>query len=339
MRLLVLPALALLLIPLAYGQDGIELKNSDYTFVDSDGMLNVMGIVNNRGTAPIKVTMGLDVVDGAGNTMTLQEAPYGRVLYPDKGAPLKFKVAEGLQVVGRPYVAKVEQSVQPLYDALVFNYTNMAVGEERMLVGTVKNTGPFEVRNLSVYASVHDENMVNLDSVRSNVIPVLLPGEEAAFEASPDPAVRAQVYYYSCAGPDYDAPIPTLPTGDGKFIAFRMQTLSKVSSLRYDNTTDSISFGIKHYNPAGGPVELKFPQLYQNQTVTVVMDGDVYGDASVVMDGRTVSVDMFIPPGDHQVQVQGVRAVPEFPLAALGLAAVMAAVVAAARLKAAFKIS
>jgi hypothetical protein len=302
-------------------------------------MVNVVGIVNNRSEAPLKITMGLDIVDNSGKTITLQEAPYGRVIYPGKGAPFEFRVAEGVQVVGKPYVVKAEHTMQPFYDTLVFNYTNMAVGEERALVGTVKNTGPFEFRNLSVFASVHDENTVNIDSVRSNVIPVLMPGEQAMFVATPDPAIKAQVYYYSCAGFDIDAAIPTLPSGDGGFIPYNFQAVAKVSSLRYDNTTDSISFGIVHYNPKGGPAALKVPQLYQNQTVTVMMDGEVYDGASITMDGRTVSVDMFIPPGDHNVQVQGVRTVPEFPLAALGLAAVMAAVIAAARLRAAFKIS
>lgn len=328
----------------AFAQEGkekesIELKNSNYTYVDSGGMLNVVGIVNNKGLAPISVVLGLDVVDESGAKTTLREVPYGRVLFPDKGAPFKFKVAEGLKVDGGPYVLSSEQVDLPFYDTLVLNYTNMAVGEERVLTGTVKNTGPFAVHNITVFASVHDENTLNLDSVRSNVIPVLAPGEEAAFTASPDPAVKAQVYYYSCAGFDPNAPIATLPTADGGFIAYDMQAVAKVSNLRYDDAADSIAFGIKHYNPAGGPAKLRFPQLNQNQTVAVMMDGEAYGNALVSMDGKTVYVDMFIPPGDHDVQVQGIRTVPEFPFAALGLAATFGAVIAAARLKAAFKIS
>jgi predicted secreted protein with PEFG-CTERM motif len=57
-----------------------------------------------------------------------------------------------------------------------------------------------------------------------------------------------------------------------------------------------------------------------------------------MMDGKTVHVDMFVPPGDHDVMVQGVRVMPEFPFAILGLAAAISATILAAR-KAAFKIS
>jgi hypothetical protein len=342
MRALVLPALALLLllfVPLgAFAEESIELENSDYTFVDSEGLTNIVGVVNNRGYEPIGVTMALDVADSAGANSTLVVEPYGSVIFPGKGAPFKFRVQDDLTVKGKPYVLKVEQVNQPFYDALVLNYTNMAVGEGKVLTGTVKNTGSFEVRNVVIYASVHNEDMVNLDSAISNVIPSLAPGQEAAFTAAPDPAVKAGVYYYSCAGFDLEAPITTIPTGDGKFIAYDLEALAKISSMRYDNSTDSIAFGIKHYNPAGGQAALKFPQLYQNQTVAVMMDGEPYDGASVMMDGKTVHVDMFVPPGDHEVMVQGVKVMPEFPFAILGLAAAISATIAAAR-KAAFKIS
>jgi hypothetical protein len=347
MRLLAWPALAALLVlsacPLAIanaeGGDTIELKNSNHSFVDAQGMKNVVGIVNNHGVAPISVTMALNVSDSSGHASTLYENLYGSVIYPTKGAPFKFRLAQGVEAVGKPYVASVKQVDQPFYDTLALNYTNMAVGQERVLTGTMKNTGNVELRNIVVYASVHDENMTDLDSVRSNVVPVLKPGEEAVFTASPDPSVKAQVYYYSCAGFDVNAPISTLPTGDGGFIAYDFTSVAKVSGMRYENATGSIAFGITHYNPKGGPAVIKIPQLVQNQTVAVMMDGKPYDRATVKADGKTVSVDFFVPPGDHEVQIQGVRTVPEFPFAALGLAALTAVVIAAARLKAAFKIS
>lgn len=341
MRALVLPpALGLLLVAFlpAYAQDAIELKNSGHTFVDSTGVVNIVGIVNNKGDVPLQITMALDVTDRDGKTSTLQELPYAKVIFPDKGAPFKFKLADGMEAKGEPYVLKAEQSSQSFYDTLVFNYTNMAMGDGKALMGTVRNNGTFAFHNLTVFASAHREDMADIDSVRSNVISVLLPGEEATFEARPDPAVKDDVFYYSCAGFDPDAPIPTIPTGDGRFIAYQMSSVAKVSSLRYDNATDSIAFGITHYNPAGGPVNMKFPQRSANQAIAVVMDGSP-SDASVKMDGKTVSVDMFIPPGNHDVQIQGVATVPEFPFALLGLAAVTAVAIALARSKAAFKIS
>jgi hypothetical protein len=49
-------------------------------------------------------------------------------------------------------------------------------------------------------------------------------------------------------------------------------------------------------------------------------------------------VNFFVPKGDHEVQIQGVKNVPELPSAAIALAAVTAAAIAAVRFKAAFKV-
>jgi hypothetical protein len=335
----VLVAAMLLLAQVAYATSNYAISNSEYSFVDSSGMTNIVGIFKNTGDTSISVTLALDIVDKDGQKSVLQEIPYGRVISPAKDAPFKFKLPAQSSPVGTPYVIDLKEIEQPYYDMLVFDYSNMAVGEEKMLVGTVRNNGPFEFRNVSVFASVHDEKMHHLDTVRSNVIEVLLPGEVAEFSATPDPTVKSQVYYYSCAGFDADNPITTLPAGDGTFIPYNLTTVAKVSSFRYDDETDSIQFGIKHYNPKGGPASLQVPQIFENQTLTVFLDGQAYSDTSVKLDGRTVHLDFFVPAGDHEVQIQGVRTIPEFPFVVLALALVMAAAIAFARLKAAFKIS
>jgi hypothetical protein len=189
-----------------------------------------------------------------------------------------------------------------------------------------------------VNAAVHSpDHKSQLDTVRSNIIPVIKSGEELEFVAVPDPAIKSDVLYYSCAGLDYDSPIPTIDAGDGNFIPFNLNALAQISSLRYESSTDSIAFGVRHYYPDGGPLSLRIPQLSQNQTVMVIMDGEPH-DASVKGDGKTISINFFVPKGDHKVEIQGVRNVPEFPFALLALAAVTAGAIVATRLKAAFKI-
>jgi hypothetical protein len=297
-------------------------------------MTNVTGVVNNKGSEPISVIMALDLSNGT----TMYEEPYAQVLFPEKGAPFKFRVPAGLQAAGEPYVASVQKVSQPFYDELVFTYSNMAVGKEKALVGTVENTGSFAFYNVTVFASVHDDQMTQIDSARSSAIPVVEPGQVAEFWMVPNGAVLDQTMYYSCAGFDPNAPIPTISAGDGTYIGYRMETVSKISSLRYDNATDILSFVATPYIPAGASLSLKFAQAHQNQTIAVFIDEQLREDASVTLDGRTVQVETFVPPGDHLVQVQGIRAVPEFPFAALALAAMTGAAIAAARFRAAFKI-
>jgi hypothetical protein len=189
---------------------------------------------------------------------------------------------------------------------IILNYTSMAAGEERAFVGTVKNNAPFDIYNISVFASVRSENTTQLDSVRSNVIPVLRASEEQAFIAIPDPAVKPRVYYFSCAGLDFNDPITTIDAGRGKFIAYDLNAAAQVSAIRYENETDSIAFRISPYSPSGGPISFMLPQVSQNQTMTVTLDDKLH-EASIRPDGKTIYIDFFVPHGEHEVQIQRVR--------------------------------
>ena len=318
----------------AHAEDPVKII-AQSSFVDSEGRLNVVGTVRNSGALPVNATMGLPIEDESG-IRVVQEPTYGRVIWPLNDSPFKFVVESG--TVGEPFIMDVQEAYAANYGVIVLNYSSMAIGEERVFVGTVTNTAPFDIHNVSVFASVRSDNATQLDTVRSNVIPVLNAGEEQLFVAIPDPAVRSEVYYYSCAGVDYDDPITTLDAGGGKFIAYSLNAVAQVSSLRYENATDSISFGIRPYAPDGGDLGLRIPQLSENQTVAVMLDGEPH-DALVRGDGKTMYIDFFVPEGDHQVQIQGVRNVPELPFAVFVLIAVTAGVVVLTRIRAAFKIS
>jgi hypothetical protein len=318
----------------AYAFDGPEiiLKSS---FVDSEGMVNVVGTVRNFASTPVQVTIGL----GTGDGRTLQTPSYGRIIWPLTDSPFKFVLDRGANA-SVPFILDFKEVEAANYNSmLVLKYASMAVGEERAFVGTIKNIGPFNMYNVSVFAAVHSpDHKSQLDTVRSNIIKVIKSGEELEFIALPDPAIREDVLYYSCAGLDFDDPITTIDAGEGKFIAYNLNAVAQVSSLRYENATDAIAFGVRPYAPNGGLLSLQIPQFSQNQTVTVMLDGEPH-DASVDSDGKMVSINFFVPQGDHQVQVQGVRNVPEFPFTMFALATLTAGAIIAARFKAAFKIS
>ena len=274
------------------------------SFVDSQGRTNIVGTVRNTGTLPVEATVGLAVQEKA-EIRIEQQSTYGRIIWPLNDSPFKFVVESG--IAGDPFIADVKQvRAAQITDMIILNYTSMAAGEERAFVGTVKNNAPFDIYNINVFASVRSENATQLDSVRSNVIPVLKAGEEHVFFVIPDPAVKPRVYYYSCAGLDLDDPITTIDAGGGKFIAYDLNAAAQVSAIRYENETDSIAFQIRPYSPSGGPISFMLPQVSQNQTVTVTLDDKLH-EASIRPDGKTIYVDFFVPQGEHEVQIQRVR--------------------------------
>jgi len=285
------------------------------SFVDSDGKVNVVGTVRNTGNLPIQATLGLHVEDENG-TRIEHEPTFGRIIWPLNDSPFKFIIDSG--IAGLPFIADVKEVEAPrLTDMIILNYTSMASGDERAFVGTVKNNAPFDIHNLSVFASVRSENATQLDSVRSDIIPVLKASEERAFLAIPDAAIKSNVYYYSCAGLDLDAPIKTIDTGDGNFIPYDLSAAAAVSGIRYENETDSISFVVRPYAPAGGSVSFMIPQESQDQSVKVMLDGNLH-ETAIKADGKTIYIDFFVPAGQHEVQIQRATNMPEMQFAQTG---------------------
>lgn len=309
------------------------------SFIDSKDKLNVVGTVRNTGVTPLHVTMGLEIKDARGSHMIIEQPTYGRIIWPLNDSPFKFVVNPGTTSTNnKPFIMNVQQAHDPNYIMLVLNYSSMAAGKQKTFMGSIRNTAPFDVHNVSIFASARSNNATQLDTVRSSVIPLLKPGEERPFIAVPDPAVKPNVYYYSCAGIDLDAPITTIDAGYGKTIAYDLQSVAQISGLRYENSTDSIDFGVTPYDPAGGPLSMKLPQFNSNQTLTVIMDGKPYSNAIIKSDGKTMHINFFVPKGDHQVQIMGIRNVPEFPLIIYVLPILTIGVIAITRFKIAFKI-
>ena len=308
------------------------------SFMDSNDRLNIVGVVDNNGDYPIgQVIVGLNLTASSGGlseglsdfgdtntddarsqantasastTITTIMAPtFARVIYPGTGAPFKI-VLEGSEVsmasIGQPFIYGFNQLNTTFYDILKLNYTNMAVGSERALVGTVENTSPFSVHNVRVYASAHDNNQTQIDSAISKNIPTIEPGQEIQFELIPNPSIKSDVIYYSCAGVELDAPITTLKTPDGGFVAYDLHALAKIIDLKYNSSSNSIVFGADHYNPDGGSITMKVPQMYDDQKISVLMDGKPANTAEITADGKTIKIDIFIPPEEHKLQILGV---------------------------------
>jgi len=300
----------------AYPADSDFVKIIAYSsFVDSAGKLNVIGTVRNTGELPIQAMVGLEVEDENGIRIE-HESTFGRIIRPLNDSPFKFVIDSG--TAGLPFIADVKE-VQAVHvsDMVILDYTSMAYGDERAFVGTVKNNAPFDIHNLSVFASVRSENATQLDSVRSDVIPVLKANEERAFLALPDAAIKSEVYYYSCAGLDLDAPIKTINVGDGKFIPYDLSAAAQVSGIRYQSETDSIAFEIRPYAPGGGPVSFMIPQESQDQSVKVMLDGTLH-EPAIRADGKTIYIDFFVPAGQHEIKIQRVSSIPEMQFAQTG---------------------
>jgi hypothetical protein len=296
-----------LLIPnIVNAEQKLEISSGS-AFIDSNGKLNIVGVVTNLGTTSETVIVGLDVqkkIDGV--ETTLQSSTFSKIIYPGKESPFKFKINEDYKVLGKPYMLQTESTDEPYYNIILQNYSNFPVGENKELVGTLKNNGSVVVQNISVFASVHDKNGTQIDSIQSNIIPILKPGEIKPFSATPDNIIAKDANYFSCAGFDPNAPINTLDLGNGKFLTYGLESIARISNFNYNNSTDSITFKADHYNPSGGFVTFKIPQLESNQIITVFLDNLGATDAQISKNGKTITTNIFIPPNEHSVRISGI---------------------------------
>ena len=289
-----------------YGSEDIKISSGS-SFLDSDGKLNIIGVVTNYGVTSEQIVVGLDIHNKIDDSnITLNDTTFSKIIYPGKESPFKFKISTDYDVLGKPHIIQMKKVNDPFYNVIIQNYSNFPVGQNKELVGTLKNTGNVVMQNISVFASVHNKNGSQIDSIKSNSIPILKPGEVKSFSARPDNSIVKDANYFSCAGFDPNSPINTLDLGNGKFLAYGLESVAKISNFSYNKSTDSISFSADHYNPLGGIVTFKIPQLDNNHDVAIFLDNLGLKDQQITKNGKTIITNIFVPPNEHLIRIAGI---------------------------------
>ena len=290
----------------SYGEFPISIVDQKI-FQGLNGDRNLVGVVQNNAGAPIEVKIGVNITKPNNISSILTSNTFTNVIYPYTAAPFKFTISSNELFKGLAYPIETKKVAKPFLLELRQNYSNLATDDEKALVGTIKNKGFNIIKNVAVYASVHSINGTQIDSVKSTVIPVIHPDEEISYKIIPDSAIKDDVYIYSCAGLDINAPISTMSIGNGEYLVFNLESASAISNFRYENSSDSIIFEIYPYNPVGGPTIFQIPQISSNQKIDIFLDGKEYENKIVTMDGKTISMNIFIPKDKHELKISGIR--------------------------------
>ncbi|HEX7257417.1 MAG TPA: hypothetical protein VF242_05095 [Nitrososphaeraceae archaeon] len=305
--LTILFSLIIIIVPIEiYGEFPISIVDQKI-FKSLNGEWNLIGVVQNNAGAPLEVKVGVNITKPNNTFSILTNNTFSNVIHPYVAAPFKFTISSNEFFNGLAYPIETKKVAKPFFIDLTQKYSNLATDNEKALVGTIKNTGSNIIKNVAVYASVHSINGTQIDSVKSTVIPVIYPDEEIGYKIFPDSAIKDDVYFYSCAGLDINAPISTLNIGNGEYLVFNLESVSAISSFRYENSSDSIIFEIKPYNPLGGSTIFQVPQVSSNQKIDIFLDGKQYENKIITMDGKTISMNIFIPKDKHEVKISGIR--------------------------------
>jgi hypothetical protein len=286
----------------------------------SNGNLIVVGSVLNIGKIPAEIQIGYNITDKTNGSITTLKIPaYSKITYPSEVVPFKFiinsSISSHLKMQDdKPFISNVIYRSVPKYDNVaVLNYSSIPFGNDKALIGTIKNNSPFDITHVILYASARSKNGTQIDSVKSSLIPIIKAGQTLRFSAIPEPFIRSEVYSYSCVGADLQDAMSyrLVEVGQKQTVGYKLTGLATVDDIKYVNSTDSLTFRVNNYYPTPGPMNLMImPQLSAKQHISLMMDGKGYSNGvKTNLNGKEILVDLLVPQGKHNFQVMGISRV------------------------------
>lgn len=288
------------------------------SYVDLNKNVVIIGSVakSDNQSLPIEVTLGVNAYNNLSKRFeTITEHPFDNPLYKkDSSVPFKFVLNSStysLKTDSVPFIYSLKSVKLPYikYNTFKLSYPVQPQGPLKQLLGNVTNDGLDTINNLTLYASVHDKKGAQIDSVRT-LIPTVKSHETVNFTFSPNPAIKDNVYYYSCVGGD----LKNLSTDQyenihvtpSKTLGYKFTGLMEVNSVHYDKNTHQFDLKLNNMYPSLGSLSFKLIPG-QKSPVSVLMDGVASTSAIVKNDSNSTSLELSIPQGNHEILLSGIE--------------------------------
>jgi hypothetical protein len=174
------------------------------------------------------------------------------------------------------------------------------------LFGTVANTGPSVLKNLTLYADVHAKNGSQIDSVKT-IIPLINPQQKVNFTFTPNKAIKNLVFTYSCVGgelQDINA-YQIIKLNPQKTLGYKFSGFMEINSINYNNKTNSVKLEVNNIYPVSAALSLQLKPT-QNTPLNILIDNHKF-DSQTMNDSEKTTLDMFIPQGKHEIYIQHIN--------------------------------
>lgn len=285
----------------------VYIASNEYAgYFDHDGTYVVYGSVKNTESQPVLAKVQVAVTE---NNSTYSESRILPVIYSLNDMPFELRftqITHGSPILQRPEISFIPTNSKPLDVAIDYDKTLVKYPDGH-LTGFVTNTGNSTVRDINIYALVHDKSNRYIGEVENTwTIPSLAPGNKTEFVMYPDPAVAKKVYYYSCFIPGTDSSIELSTPLKGKTFYFSVLSIVYFTNQKFEPDTNSISLDAS--NPWQMPyfANFMFPENSSNGSFEVKIDGTKV-DALTSMDNETNNwhVAFNVGYGQHKVVISG----------------------------------
>jgi hypothetical protein len=264
-------------------------------------------------TSPVEVTLGLNTYNNfLKKYEILKEQPFRKVIY-DVNEPIPFKFTINpskfyLNSDSVPYIYNIkkagEQSTK--INTFILKYNEALLGPSKELYGTVRNTAPNLIKNLTLYAIIHAKNGTQIDSVRS-IVPIIKSQETVNFSFIPNRVIKDLVSTYSCVGgeiQDINA-YQSIKLNSTKTLGYKFSGLMEINTLKYDNKTDELKLEVNNIYPIPAGLSLKLTPEQKNP-IDIKIDG-LDSDSKISNGKETSEIELFIPQGKHEINIHGIN--------------------------------
>ncbi len=242
-------------------------------FYGSDGIFQVIGVVNNTEIFPVIPAVTITVLDGDKKiTRTFEHTS----MMPGSEMPFKFAMHEVTgdnPVLDAPELSFIRgvgrgHAIQVIYD------DTLVVHPDGHVSGRMANTGTQDVSGARLMAVAHGFEHEMLDVVEA-ALPIagMAPGEVLDFAMHPDAGVSG-VWYYSCFALG-DLSVVTLNAKrDGEIFTIRYESQILISYPEFDESGQSLSLWLNPGWPAQTNLNIEFPRYSDGEAFEVRLNGE-----------------------------------------------------------------
>jgi hypothetical protein len=176
------------------------------------------------------------------------------------------------------------------------------LGPNKELFGTAKNTAPNTIKNLTLYAIVHDKKGTQVDSVKT-VIPIIKPQETAKFIFVPNKAIKGLVHVYSCVGGELQDinTYQVFKINPNKTLGYKFSGLMEIDSINHDNKTNQFELKVNNLYPVPASLSLQLNPEQRNP-LSFEIDNHEYSPTTLNIN-KITKMELTIPQGKHEIIV------------------------------------
>ncbi len=241
-------------------------------YFDSENVYTVVGAVKNTENHAINPTITI-VLTGSEKVTLEQKLP---TVFPNKDIPFKITIPQisdhGI-ILEKPLVSFEKETTKSPSNVHVIYDRSLKKHKDGHLTGKIINQGNATEYNLKVYATIHGDSNVFLDTGKNiEKIEKIEPGQIIDFTMYPEPTIASDINYYSCFAIGDETVVPLSTTRNGDKFDFRYDSTASFVVVGFDESGTRLYIdGINSFKVPTF-VNFEFPKTSESEKFSVLVN-------------------------------------------------------------------